>query len=471
MADIFSKYSATPINTVKKIAEEENSKTVSNRFADRLEISEGLNKIRIGPKHPGEQHFMHMRACHWISIDGDNGPQRRTVSNARVMLGVEEDPIESYVQFCKEKLADGEEDHSEKLKNLTDWQKGLNLSMSWMSYAKLIKGEKRSGWQIWEYSQPVRDLLLSEMVIEDEDEALTVDPFTNPKTGRSVLLTYTAKTKKTKAKRTIKLAEKAAPLSADELVAYDKLTPINNLPEFNYSMKDYDLALEGLAYYDESEEINLIDDEEFVAILAKIKKDIKKKLAGGKAATDAEDVEENDELPFDEDEADEDEKPKKTGKGIKATKPADKKKPGKKVVEEDEDEPEEEEKPKGKRGPKKKVVVEEPEEDEVEEAIDEDETPEPDKFDGMERRDLIAYKAKKGYEEVKIYKSDEDDDIRTKLREHEASLDEVETDEPEEDEVEEAPKSKKKTDDKSAISLDSIKKQMAERSKKAAAKK
>lgn len=349
---IFDKYKATSTKVMKKLMDEEDSATSSGKFSNRLELSDGLNKVRFGPRHPGEESFMHMRACHWITIEVDNQPARRTVGNARVHLGVEQDPVEFYVENAKNKLSTGEAEDTEKLKNLTAWKGGMNLSTTWWSYAKFIEKEKRGPWEIFEYKRSVRDELKNQMIVEDEDESIETDCVSGPTDGRCALITYNSKAKQAKDYYKLKLSDKITKLTEEEMQAYDKLIPISKLPEFNYSIADYELAIEGLKYYDEANEIGLFEDADFLEELKGIKTAIKKQLGG--ATTDGKEADEDvdiDELPFEEDEGD--------------------------------------------------------------------------KFTAMDRKALIAYKAEQGYD-IKLLKTDSDDDMRNKLREQENEAEEEE---------------------------------------------
>lgn len=431
MASIFDKYKPTSTTTVKKIMEEEDAATSFNKRSGRLELSDGLNKIRIGPKHPGEDSFMHIHGCHWITIQKEDGePGRRTVQNARLHANIKQDPIEAYVDFCKTKLATGEQEDTDKIKLLTDYKTGLNLSTTWLSYGKLIKGEHRGAWELFEYKRSVRDALKSSMIIEDEDEAIEADPFTDPLTGRCILLTYNSKAKKSTDYYKVQIAEKKTPITEDEMIAYDKLTPISKLPEVNYTMKDFELALEGLEYYDEEHDINLFADEEFQGILKTIKKQLVKKADG--IASDVENEEVSDELPFDEDE-----KPKKKVVGKVVKEKTTKKE---KIPEPEEEDPEEESQP------------EEDDEDKVGS----------DKFSKMDREELKIYKAEKEYD-IKLFKNDTDEDIRNKLREAEAAAGEDPDPEPEEEDDE--PVAVKKAPTKPKLTLEEIKRQMKAKNK------
>src|SRR5882757_4724463 len=114
MASIFDKYKATSTKTIKKLSEEEDEKTLTRR-AGRIDLKDGVeSKLRLGPAHPGEETFMHMRATHWIKIEKDGVAATRTVPNARLHGGLSADPCEVFVEYSKLKLSTGVAEDLEK---------------------------------------------------------------------------------------------------------------------------------------------------------------------------------------------------------------------------------------------------------------------------------------------------------------------------------------------------------------------
>lgn len=400
---IFDKYKATSTKTIKKLAETEDELTLIRR-AGRLDLTDGVeNKVRLGPKHPGEETFMHMRACHWIKIEKDGQPATRTVPNARLHGGLSKDPIELYIELVRNRLADGDPDNLEKIKKITAYKGGMSLSTTWLSYAKKISKTERGPWVLYEYWRTVRDDLKNKMVIEDESEAIETDPFTDPLEGRCVLI----RPDKAKKKTTINIATNPTKLTEKEMEEYDKLTPISRMPELNYSLTDFELALEGIEYWDEAEDCGLFQDEEFQEEIKALRKELKANVKGGATTDGTEEAEEvDDELPFEEDE-----KPKAKKATGKTSAKAGKGKP------KPEPEPEEDE--------------EQTEESDEEGSEDE----EPDQFESMTRKELIAYKTEQGWTDVKCFTKDSDEAIRQKVRTKQAEVDVESGEEAGEDEV------------------------------------
>jgi hypothetical protein len=280
--DLRNKFAGTSTKSLKKIAQEEDSQINTGGMGDFLPKNEGLNKFRWYPKHPGEETFLKMRCVHWLPKLKDNGELgRTTVPNARIHGGLSRDPIEAYIGFCQENLNAGEAEDAGKLKTITDWKGGLGMATSWIGYADKISkgtdGKTAKQFGLLEINRTVRDGMNKESIIEDEDEAMEIDPFTPPDSGLPVLITYTAKGKKPTDKWKVQLSKNALPLTDKELEKFDKVTPLSNLPIFNYSVQDFEHGIEGLALFDEQNEINLFSTDEFQAIL----EEIRVEMAGG----------------------------------------------------------------------------------------------------------------------------------------------------------------------------------------------
>jgi hypothetical protein len=285
----------------------------------------------------------------------------------------------------------------------------------------------------------VRDAMNKLAFSEDEDEAIEVDPFTDPDEGLPILVKYMKNPNKKKGENYYEVSfpkkVSARPLTDEEIEYFMTLKPLTEVIQ-KYGMRDFEKALEGLQNFDEEHEMELFEDDAWLEHVEEIK------------------------AQYDGEEEEEDDKPSKKKTSKKVTK---------KVVEEEDedegdddsdDEEEEEEKPKKKsaKAPAKKAakkVEEEEEEDdeEPEEADDEEEDDsdeaEDDGLDDMDRTELKKY-IKDNDLEVSVKKSMTDDDLREAIREAMGGDDSEEEDDEEE---EEAPKSK--------VSLKDIKKKLA----------
>jgi len=419
---IRDKFKATSTKELKSIVEDEDSKIATKRNTDTYSFKDGINKLRLFPKHEGEPSFYHILCQHWITIEKDDGEAgRRTVPNGKIHGGLEKDIIDEYIKFCRVLLADGDAESSAKLKALTSYEKGLQMQTSWMAYANAM-GKDTKEFTLLEFKRTVRDALNDESIIEDEAEAIETDPFTDPDDGKPVLITYNSKAKKAADYYKVQVSKTPVPLTDEELEKFANVTPLSQLPMFTYDMEKYELALEGLRYFDEEQEIGAFDTDEFQAIV----EEVREMVSGGVS-----------------------EKP-----AAKKATVATSKTPAKPAAA-------------AAKKPAPKKVVEEAEEleevDEVDEVEEVDETPEGDEFDAMDRGELKAYIASNGLE-VKVFKGQEDETIRENIR---AALAESPADEVEEvEEVKPVVKAKAPAPAAGKKSLDQIKAELRAKSGK-----
>ena len=437
-----SQLKATPIKKLKKQVDEDNE-MVGAQSNEYLNLEDGKTlKIRLFPAHPGGENFYVPKKCWWLTIAGKDGdPRRTTVLDSKVHGGTKWDLVEEYVKFAKKKWAKD----ADRLDALTSTEKnadGLNPSYTWLCYADRISGEEQLRAKLWEFKKMVRDALNKLAFSEDEDEAIEIDPFTDVDEGLPVLVKYNKNPNKKKGENwyEVSFPKKAAarPLSDEEIEYFMSLKPLAEvLPK--YGMREFEKALEGLQNFDETHEMELFDDDDWLEHVEEIK------------------------AQYDGDESDdEDEKPakKKTSKKVskKKVEPEDEEEEGDDESE-DEDE-EEEEAPKKKSAPAKKSAskkkVEEPEEEEDEEEEEDDDESEDegddDGLDDLDRDGLKKYIREKELE-VSVKKSMSEDDIREAIREALSEGDDSEEEENEEEEDEKPTKAK--------ISLGDVKKRLA----------
>lgn len=433
-ASLRSQLKATPIKSLKKQVDDDNEMIGAYASNEYLNLEDGkLMKIRIFPAHPGVENFYIPKKCYWLSVAGNDGDMRRTqVLDSRAHGGTKYDLIDEYVKWAKKKWSK-DEDRLEALLGTGPKSNSLNPQYSWLCYADKVSGDEPLKAKLWEFKKMVRDALNKLAFSEDEDEAIEIDPFTDPDEGLPIMVKYLKNPNKKKGENYYEVSfpkkSVARPLTDEEIEYFMSLKPLNEvLPK--YGLRDFERALEGLQNFDEENEMGLFDDDDWLEHVEEIKAQYdsddedddepKKKKTVKKTVKRAE-PEEEEEEETEEEEEQEEEKPKKSV----TKKPAAKK---------HEPEPEEEEE-------------EEPEEEETEE----EETDDDDEFTEMDRTELKKYIRDKGLD-VTVKKTMSDDDLRDAIRKAVADEEEEETEEPEEEDDDE-PKSK--------ISLADIKKKLA----------
>lgn len=410
------KYKATPLDVLKQSAADEDQMIGSQRGDGGYhDIDDGVNTFRIYPKKPDDKKYYHVRVQHWITIEDEDGgdPKRRSVYNARIHGGYKHDVIEEYVKTAPNHIKElqiDDEDKAKKTKSLTDWKQGLQASTDWVVWADKITrvdGETQYSLKPLALKKTVRDDLNSEAMTEDPEETITVDPYTDVDTGKRILITKEKKKEGKKEKTYYKTKiSKESPLSDEQLEEFENKKSLTEMFSNVYSKADFDMAINGLKYFDEFHEIGLFEEQSWLDKVAEMKKEVAKGVAKGGSS----------------DEETEEDKPKAKTTTVN----------------------------KGKDKPKAVPVDEEPEigeepEPEAEEPEDEPEAEiAGDEFDDMNRDDLRRYIVKNelGFQ---TFKSWSDDDIREKIRKVLGKTAEPEAEEPE-SEVEK-PKSKTSLDD------------------------
>jgi len=403
---------ATKVKKLQDQAQKEDKLTGGGGSrAGFLEISKGTNKFRLFPAHPNgtdePDPFYQMKVTHWVSIEKEDGKMgRKSVFNAKVHGGAKKDIFEEYIEKAKKHLIEnGIDGAAEKAKTITDWKEGIGHSNAWTAYALKIDGDD-SQFGLLEFGKLVRDGFNEIASMEDDDEPIEVDPFTDPDDGMPVIVKYSPEKKVAKDKYSVTLGRKPEPLpltdeQIDEFMSHDPLiSKFSNV----YSSRDFELACEGIRNFDEKNEIGFCDTDEWEELIESL----------------------NNTWESGDSEEDEDDSPVKSKK----------KSAPKKVTS------------------KKAVAKEDDDEDEEEEEVEEDEE-EMDKYDEMDRQKLKNL-IKKESLNIRITSSKSDDMLREEIRE---AMDGV--DEEEEDEEEEVPvKAKAKPVTKSkagSISLSDIK--------------
>ncbi len=375
------RFKPIPTKKLKAEVEKENSQIFTGYDDDKITLEDGkFVKIRIMPALPGEENYYITTKYHWLTIMKEGKEARRKVPNA-IVHGLQKcDIIDSYVEFATRFLKAGsDDDATAKIKALTAYEGGIDGSFGWTCWAKKVGDDDI---KLWDFKKQVRDQLNELAMSEDDDAPVEVDPFTDPDTGKLVKVKYNSKPDKKKGQLHYKVElGDVSELSDDELEALMKKEPLSEKFRGNYTMEDFELSLEALELYDSEHDINMFEDEEWIAKVAQIKSDLEGSLSGvSKKSKETKTTTAS------------------STSAKKATPPV-----------------------------KKAEVVEEVDEvsDEVEEVAEE--VAEGDELDGMDREELKRYIGKNGYaSDVIVRKSMSDDDIREAIRTHVYSLQEAE---------------------------------------------
>lgn len=280
MSDLRKKFAATKLDELKKtIADEQKIAPSNSGRNDYLEISEGKNRFRLLPKKTEEEKsFRQVKSVHWLDLptkDDDSTFKRSNILNSKIHGGTKLDIIESYIEFStkllKEKAINGEdEDAEEKLEQLVHWKDGLQPKISFVMYAFKINADKSKSFGILEINKTVKDALDKAATAEEDDEAITSDPFTDVDSGRCVVIDYNKNEKGSK-KYSVNLANSALRLSDEDLELFDKKPSLSEVYLNVYKLKDFERALKGLQNYDEENSIGTFDEDDWFKIVEKVR--------------------------------------------------------------------------------------------------------------------------------------------------------------------------------------------------------
>jgi hypothetical protein len=204
-----SKFQATSVATLKE-QEQATEAVAKNSGFEKTEYhkhGEGENIYRIYPAHPEAltQAFAFARCTHYIECEVPTQDKKGTelkkkhLFNAKIHGNYPKDIIEEYIQQATD-LLNGQKLTAAALKNrlfpITDYRDGIKPQVKWMMYAdKMIPGNAVAGkisyaatFGILELSQAQKDRLNVISQNESAGEVIATDPFTNPDTGRAVII-------------------------------------------------------------------------------------------------------------------------------------------------------------------------------------------------------------------------------------------------------------------------------------------
>lgn len=276
-----SKFKATQVATLK---EQEAANKTANNNSDNdgrvpfHKIEEGTSKWRIMPAHPDSKSFMQPKQVHWLpqevtyTKDGKEITEikRRPIFNSRTHAGTSKDIIEEYINFVTKMVYEEVQDQDERKKrlfNLTDWKVGVRGRTTWIVYAQKIEGKAKTLGRL-ELPGLIKDKMNELAITEDQSDAvIQTDPFTDPDTGKAILITYD-KTQKEPAKKYAATLEwrgdyKLTDGELEELMGADSLESIY---KNSYKRKDFERALDGLRIFDEENGYNAFGHDDWLDI-------------------------------------------------------------------------------------------------------------------------------------------------------------------------------------------------------------
>lgn len=370
-------------------------------------IEKGKNKFRIYPPHPEgvsstpfepvTKTFVPLlvpkKDEQGNEVEGEKEEKRYPVLSSKIHSDyINKDLIDEYLRICFQTLKNeySQDEYQEIKKEIKNWKTGLKPQHTWVMYADKIDADGNATFGKLEVSDNVKKQIDELASIEDAEDPMEPDPFSDPDEGVCLIITKDPNAepkdiykvdmdKERQGKHSINL--KPLPLTDEQLQEFQKQTPLSSLYRNVFTQSDFDRELAGLKKFDENQGLDIVHTDEF-----------------GKIAEEIADA-----IPSDNDK------------------------------ESEEEEPEEEE------------------EEENEESEEEDDLKQMDKFDEMMRAELKKFVKDNGVD-IKVTKSVTDEQLREACRKFEENnVPFQESEEEEEEESEEETESSGDEETKSQI--------------------
>ena len=281
-----NKFKATKVSVLKEQASQMNKSNRANEDG-RVPfhtITEGTTKWRIFPAHPDQASFMVPKQVHWLpqevsyKKDGKDVTEikRRPVFNSKTHAGVSKDIVEEYINFVTKMVFDEVQDpelRKQKLFKLTDWRSGLRGRTTWIVYAAKVEGSAMTLGRL-ELPGLVKDKM-NELSIQDDtsDSVIQTDPFTDPDSGKALLIIYDKSQKEPVKKYSASLEWRGDyKLTDQQLEEFINVDSLDKVYKNSYKRKDFEKALAGLKIFDEDSEYNVFAHDSWLDICEEMDK-------------------------------------------------------------------------------------------------------------------------------------------------------------------------------------------------------
>lgn len=301
-----SKFKPAPVAAMKKLDGELGQRKGYSNFskAGYHKIDDGDNKFRIYPAHPDSPDgvFWMPKSTAWLSVEtelyddknektGQTEIRRRPVFTSDVHAPKEfagKDLVKSYLDIAKKKFEEDYETEAEKKTAndlLYDFKEGIAPSSAWVMYADKYDEKGKKSLAILEIKNMIKkemNKITSEM--DSGDSPISVDPFTDPEDGISIIVKkvgkglLTAYTVELESKKNGKFNMTFIPtvLTDEDLTEFMNFEPLWKKYRDSFSRRDFELQKEGLMRFDTQNEFGVFEDESFLAVLEELEELVEK---------------------------------------------------------------------------------------------------------------------------------------------------------------------------------------------------
>jgi len=286
-----NKYKPAATADLKSKEEEVNDKIFSGgmNFIKFLSVKTGTNKLRIFPAHTGTKGniWIQPKTTSWLpqeieekDEDGKKSKKiaRRPIFNSRIHGGTRKDLVEEYITFVinqqKEKFGDDKEGLEKAIKPILNWKVGIKPQTTWVAYVKRVLMDGTAEYGRFEFTIGTKNQLNAIAATEDEDEAITTDPFTHPDDGKMVKLVYDPEKKGGDKYAATIMYKTDAPLSDEELQDFenDKIRSLEELYVNSFQRSDFGKQLTGLEIFDNENGYEAFTHDDWLDIVEEIDK-------------------------------------------------------------------------------------------------------------------------------------------------------------------------------------------------------
>ena len=168
---------------------------------------------------------------------------------------------------------------------------GIKVQESYICYADRIEREKKPVFGRLELTKGIRGNLKTQAaLLEDEDDPIGTEPFTDVEDGRNLVI-FTDDTKKGSERYTISTGQKANPLSDEQLEAFMLVNSLEKDYTNCFRRRDLDLQINGLLIFDDKYRYGICETEEFAELVQALQEYWPEEQT--------EEDKENEDLPFD----------------------------------------------------------------------------------------------------------------------------------------------------------------------------
>ena len=287
-----SKYRGTSVAKLNEQEDEVNSKIPKQEDGRPgfHQIAEGKNFFRIYPAKEGEDTYVFPKVVSWIpqevEVKDEKGKvkkkvERRPVFNSKIHGNLPYDLVEEYQRIANRKIKEDCQDEElikKKLWAINNWTSGIGPKKGWIMFpdshsdSKNNEDTKKTFARLEVWDSTYQEMKKKAAALEDDDKEIS-DPFSDPDTGKLLIITKTTKAKKgggTSLDYDISIHFKDVPLTDDELMKFDTVEGLSKHLVKCFKRSDFEKQVEGLKLLDEEHEFGVFDDADFIEILDKL---------------------------------------------------------------------------------------------------------------------------------------------------------------------------------------------------------